>query len=217
VQPVEIKRPDYGSVSLRDALAADWRGWHLSEKKDGCFAFRNYAGCTVAGEAMRDGRFFAFDIPVAFGEDVRKLPWTERSAALDDLFFRLNPKLNWHRCATGHGSEFIESVLAAGGEGVVSKPWDAPFGRNLFKVKRVQTFDVIITEPPETRLSIGIGEFREGVLVDAGRVPIRSLRILEHLQVGDVIEIAAQCRTVKGKFREPHFVRVRADKSNPSL
>ena len=29
------------------------------------------------------------------------------------LFSNLHPKLNWQRCASGHGSEFIEAMIAA--------------------------------------------------------------------------------------------------------
>ena len=62
-----------------------------------------------------------WDIDRAFGQDIRRLPWTARAEALDQLFAQLNPKLNWHRCQTGHGAAFIEAVIQAGGEGGVSQ------------------------------------------------------------------------------------------------
>ena len=200
-----MTRPLYNETSLADALAFDWRGWHLSEKYDGVWRVNRFANCVVTGEAMRDGRFFAFDIPVAFGQDVRRLSWTEREQALTELFSQLNPKLNWHRCATGSGAEFIEAVLANGGEGIVAKPFDAKFGEDWFKVKRVQTFDVTVTAKLRGAIAIAY----EGQ--DAGKCPLSGAK-WNAAQIGDVIEIEAYRRNASGKFREPRFIRFREDK-----
>lgn len=201
-----VTRPIYGVTSLKAALAWHWRGWHLSEKMDGVFALRQFAGCTVTGESMRDGRFFAFDIPVAFGQDVRRLPWTERSAALDELFSRLNPKLNWHRCAAGAGAEFIEAVLANGGEGIVAKPMAAPFGVAWLKVKRKENFDCTVIEINIARGSIRLALDGQ----DCGWCSARAA--FDQIRVGDVVEIIAYGRHASGKFREARFKRIRADK-----
>jgi ATP-dependent DNA ligase len=206
-----IIRPSYTVTSLKAALAWHWRGWHLSEKMDGVFAVREFAGCTVTGEAMRDGRFFAFDIPRAFGADIRRWPWTERGAALDELFSGLNPKLNWHRCATGTGPEFIEAILARRGEGVVAKPWTAPFGAAWCKVKRVETFDCTVTELNFARGSIRLALAGE----DCGWCPARGA--FDSIHVGDVVEVAAYGRHVSGKFREARFVKIRMDKMEVKL
>jgi hypothetical protein len=150
---------------------------------------------------MRDGRFFAFDIPRAFGEDIRRWPWIERGAALDELFSRLNPKLNWHRCAAGSGPEFIESILARGGEGVVCKPWQAPFGVAWCKVKRCETFDCIVKERDAARCSIRLALAGE----DCGWLAARSA--FDQISVLDVVEVAAYGRHVSGKLREATLAR----------
>jgi ATP-dependent DNA ligase len=208
---MNIPRPSYDAIALKTALAWQWRGFHLSEKMDGVWAVREFAGCLVTGEAMRDGRFFAFDIPRAFGEDIRPRAWTERSAALDELFARLNPKLNWHRCTTGSGSEFIEAILARGGEGVVCKPWQAPFGVAWCKVKRCETFDCTVAEQNVSRGSIRLALAGE----DCGWMPCRAA--FDRIRLGDVVEVAAFGRHASGKLREARFKRIRRDKMKVKL
>jgi len=213
-----IRRPAYDVTSLKAALVWHWRGWHLSEKMDGVFAVREFAGCTVTGEAMRDGRFFAWDIPRAFGEDIRRRPWIERGAALDELFARLNPKLNWHRCTTGSGPEFIEAILARGGEGVVAKPFAAPFGVCWTKVKRCETFDCTVTARNAARGSIRLAL----ASADCGWLAARSA--FEQISIGAVVEVVAYGRHASGKLREARLardefgrVKIRRDKMESAL
>ena len=209
-----IPRPSYGVTDLKAALAFNFRGWHLSEKMDGVFAVRHFAGCTVTGEAMRDGRFFAWDIVTAFDEDIRRRQWLEREAALRELFSLLNEKLNWHRCATGNGAEFIEAVLANGGEGVVAKPFDSPFGYDWTKIKRSETHDCRVVEKHPSKLSVHLSEGG----VDRGWVAILGGDYfngfaIEKIHAGDVVEIECYGITAKEKFREPRFIRLRPDKA----
>lgn len=201
-----IPRPYYGVTGLKVALAWHWRGWHLSQKMDGENAVHQFAGCTVTGEAMPDGKFYAWDIVTAFGSDIRRLAWRERELALSELFTRLNPKLNWHRCATGAGAEFIEAVLANGGEGVVAKPLAAPFGVAWTKIKRQETFDCTVTERNIARGSIRLALHGE----DCGWCPARAA--FDKIRVGDIVEIVAFSRHASGKFREARFRRIRTDK-----
>lgn len=210
-----LSRPSYGIMPVSAALAAPWSGWHLSRKADGVCVRREWNGCAVWGDAMRDGRLMVWEIERAFGEDVTALPWAGgRDAALAELFAHLNPKLNWQRCATGSGTEFIEAMIDAAladntPDVVVAKPMDAPFGTELVKVKLAETFDVTVADATGGSLSVAI-EF-EGQ--PAGRCPVASLAALESLRAGDVIEIVAACRLPSGKFREPRFLRARPDKA----
>jgi hypothetical protein len=80
-----IRRPHYASMTAAEALRGALRqvsGCHLSQKMDGVWSVKNLFGSIYTGEAMKDGRFFAFDILTAQGQDVRWLPWVERRAAL---------------------------------------------------------------------------------------------------------------------------------------
>ena len=162
-----MNRPTYNETSLSDALKFNWHGWHLSRKVDGIFAVRLFARCEVVGEATRDGVFHPFDLRVAFGQDVEREATTVRMAALGQLMRQLPAKLNWRQCESGFGAEFIEAVLAAGGEGCVAKPLGGRFGEDWFKIKRYETFDCRI----EAKL-------RNAVLLSlngepAGKCPLR--------------------------------------------
>src|ERR1039458_9354966 len=79
-----IYKPTIEVVPL--AAGVRWRGggdYHYAEKMDGKFSLEESAGCIVAGEKMPDGRFFAFNVARAFGEDVTRRPFRERQALLD--------------------------------------------------------------------------------------------------------------------------------------
>ena len=198
-----MNRPIYKETSLKDALKFNWRGcdWHLSEKMDGVWTVRDFDGSRVTGETMSDGRFFAFDILTADNQDVRQCAWFDRRTALIDCAARYGFRL----VKQGIGAEFIEAVLRDGGEGIVAKSFNAPFGVDWFRVKRSETFDCRI----EAKL-------RGAVLLSlngepAGKCPLRGANF-EAAQVGDIIEVRAYRRNVSGAFREPVFLRFRADK-----
>lgn len=193
-----IRRPDYSSLPLREGYSLRASGgWRYEEKLDGRWHELGIGASTIVGELMRDGRFFAFDIPVHNGVDVRRRPLRERLAILDSFPLR--------RPATGNGGEFLRAVLARGGEGIVAKPLDAPYGATWFKCKRVETFDCVVTELDPWRATIRLALNGE----DCGWCSARSA--FDSVAVGDVVEIAAQSRHVSGKFRSPRFVRLRLD------
>lgn len=201
---MKIDRPFYTTASLSDAMQRDWRGWHLSEKMDGIWQVRGFRGSILAGEAMSDGRFFAFDIPVAFGEDIRNCMWLDRQAVLLDIAATFPAGMALP--ASGSGVEFIEAVLARGGEGVVAKHFKSYWGILWHKIKRIETFDCIVTSIDYARGSIQLSLNGK----DCGWCPARVA--LFHLRVGDVVEVAAQSRCPDGKFREVVFLRIRTDK-----
>lgn len=201
-----IKRPCYNVTDLKTALAFDWRGWHLSRKMDGCWQQCDFAGSILTGEIMRDGRFHAFDIPVAHGQDVRRLPWIERRAALRDVAATFPADMML--CAEGTGREFIEAVLGDGGEGIVAKPWDSAFGDGWTKVKRVETYDCTVTE-----LNVACGSIRLALDgQDGGWCPCRAA--FDQIRIGDVVEVKAFARHNSGKFKSSKFIRIRTDKDN---
>lgn len=176
-------------------------GYREEEKMDGVWAVKSEGSNIIVGEQMKDGRFFAFDVCQYKGQDVRSLPLIQRIAILDAELSG-----DYLRPAVGHGAEFLEAVLSRGGEGVVSKYLDAPFGQPWAKCKRVETFDLVVTEKllPSIRLSTCDGE-------DRGWCKARS--DFESIAVGSIVEIAAYSLTANGKLREPRFVRIRHDKA----
>jgi ATP-dependent DNA ligase len=201
-----IPRPRYGTCDLKSALGFDWRGWHISRKIDGCWRQREIADSLIIGEAMRDGHFFAFDCPVAYGEDVRRRSWTERREALLEIARTFPAGMSI--APEGHGAEFIEAVLRDGGEGVVAKPFAAHFGFDWVKVKRVETHDCTVIEIHPFKHSVHLSE--NGI--DRGWCPCPG-KSFDLVKAGDVVEVTAYGRHASGKFREARFVRVRYDKA----
>jgi ATP-dependent DNA ligase len=193
--------PSFTSLTLKTVLAMDLRHFHLSEKKDGVTAEKELFGARFVGEQMRNGDFWAIDVKRIGGQDVCQLPKRERWQAMQEFSER-----GLLIVPSGFANEFAEAVAADSAiEGFVGQSWDAPFGYDIFKVKRVKTFAVTVTG--KLRGSIAIGY--EGH--DAGKCALAG-RNLELVRVGDVVEIAAMRRNASGKFREPRFIRVRYDK-----
>jgi len=232
MKTAQLDFPAPQPVPLADALR--WQAspdWIYEEKKDGVRAMlvagelrgraRSYdlpgaippalAGCTLDGELVGNV-FWSFDLIEANGQDLRGLPLRERRRHLAALVPHFPAWLKLIPSWPGNGGEYLEAVLRDGGEGVVAKNLGAEYGRDWFKAKRVQTFDVICTDTTGGTLSVAIAQFRDGALVPCGRVSIFNLNALLSLKSGDVLEIAAECRHASGKFRSPRFVRVRSDK-----
>lgn len=202
-----IRRPRYESADLAEALRGalpQVTGCHLSQKMDGQWSVRSFAGGIYTGEAMRAGRFYVFDAAAVAGQDVRHWSWIERRAALLESV-RTFPA-GWALAPEGHGPEFIQAVIAAGGEGVVAKDWHAPFGTGWTKIKRVETHDCTVTEMDIARGSIRLSLNGE----DCGWCPARAA--FHSIRLEGVVEVAALGRHASGKFREASFVRVRSDK-----
>ena len=220
-------------VPLADAL--NWPAspdWIYETKLDGCRAMlgngalqgrvRSYplpgaippalANATLDGELVGNV-FWCFDLIEADGADLRPLPLRERRRHLLALQPRFPAWLKLIPSWTGDGGEFLEAVLRDGGEGVVAKNLSAPYGVDWHKAKRLATFDVVVTDADGGKLSVAVGQYQGGELVNCGRLPVQNLATLESLRPGDVVEIAAECRTARGKFRSPRFVRVRTDKA----
>jgi ATP-dependent DNA ligase len=204
-----IYRPSYTSANLAAALRWHWQGFHLSEKKDGKWQQREFAGSIIVGEAMKNGSYHVFDVAVAFGEDVRRRAWTERREALLEIARSFPAGMSI--VPEGHGSEFLEAILRDGGEGIVAKPWAAPFGVNWIKVKHTETFDATVVELNHARGSIRLALAGE----DCGWLPCRAS--FDRIRLGDIVEVAVFGRHASGKFREARFIRIRNDKMEVNL
>jgi ATP-dependent DNA ligase len=202
-----ISKPKIESVPLAQGLR--WRGgggWLYQTKADGVWQVGGLAwgAHRLNAERMPDGRHVVNDLIALDGQDVRHRPLARRWPVLVELARAFPPQIEL--CATGSGGEFLEAVLASGGEGVVAKSMDAPFAVGWFKCKRLATFDAIVSELHPERQSIRL-EF-EGA--DAGWCPCQGANLMQ-LRPRDVVEIAAQGRHASGKFREARFIRLRPD------
>lgn len=191
-----MQKPRIDPVPLADGLrwkpAANFR---YEEKLDGRFHVEDLPAATVVGELMHSGAFFAFDVVSYRGEDLRQCPLRERLAVLDTL--------SLPRPVTGSGGEFLEAVLARGGEGVVAKDLDAAFGFGLWKCKRAEVhFCRVADLDPWTGAAVlqdrDSGEPR-------GRVALRSR--FDLVRVGSVLKVEAYGLTAKGLLREARLDR----------
>jgi len=199
---VTINRPAYGSIPVAAALDHDWTGYHLSEKMDGVWHELAIGKSIVVGELMPDASFYAFDLPIYNGTDLRSELYWARHEILDTF--------NLRRPATPAPGEspahFLQRVLARGGEGIVAKLQAGPFGYDICKVKRSETFDCVVLHKTTGSMALALhGE-------PAGLCPLLG-KSFDLVQPGDLVEIEAFCRLPSGKFREPRFKRLRSDKS----
>ena len=127
------------------------------------------AGCLIDGEAValdEEGKpsfqllqstlkgggaplaFFAFDLMVDQGKDIRKLPNIERKERLATLLEGVSPPILYGDHVIGRGEEMFEAVCKTGGEGVISKKASATYSgtrtRNWLKIKCIQRQEFVI-------------------------------------------------------------------------
>ncbi len=207
ITPDMIKRPSFIEIPLAEGLAwGDEPTFIFEEKMDGIWSVQKHGGAILCGEKMRNGDFYAFDLVALDGQDLRGENLRQRLTLLDDYARRQSTPIL--RPARGNGGAFLHQVLARGGEGVVAKRLDSRFGDYWHKCKKVETFDLVITEKHPVKATIRLSTL--DTAEDVGWCPCRAA--YDRLTVGDIVEIAAFSRTANGKLREPRFLRRRTDK-----
>jgi len=168
--------------------------FRLEEKLDGKFATKLIGGLLVAGEQMRSGDFIAFDCLQVNSQDIKNEPLRVRLQQLDSLPGLLRP-------STGHGAEFVEAILARGGEGIVAKRWDAPFDASMYAVKRSIEMQCVVTEILPFQ-AVKIADAATGA--DRGKVKIAAFKISK-IRVGSTIKVVGMNLTDRGMVREPRL------------
>jgi bifunctional non-homologous end joining protein LigD len=170
----EIKYDGYRLLlSVGDGVATAWtrngKDWSDKFKVLVKAAARLPAGCLIDGEAVAiddDGRpsfqllqstlkggsanlaFYAFDLLIDRGEDIRKLPNIERKERLAALFAGMSPPILYGDHIIGRGDEMFDAVCKQGGEGIISKKASAAYSgtrtRNWLKIKCIQRQEFVI-------------------------------------------------------------------------
>ena len=128
------------------------------------------AGCLIDGEAValnakrkpdfqllqstlkeRQGAnlaYYAFDLLVDRGKDIRKLPNIERKERLAALLKGMSPPIIYGDHVVGKGEALFDAICAEGGEGIVSKKASAPYRgvrtRSWLKVKCTRRQEFVI-------------------------------------------------------------------------
>ena len=161
-------------LAVGDGVATAWtrKGLDWSDKFKALVkaAARLPAGCLIDGEAVAlddEGRpsfqllqstlkdqqganlaFYAFDLLIDRGKDIRKLPNVERKERLAALLEGIRPPILYGDHVIGRGEELFREVCKVGGEGIISKKASAPYSgtrtRNWLKIKCVQRQEFVI-------------------------------------------------------------------------
>ncbi|HEY4071114.1 MAG TPA: non-homologous end-joining DNA ligase, partial [Sphingomicrobium sp.] len=182
----EIKYDGYRLLlAVGDGVATAWtrNGKDWSDKFQALVkaAAKLPAGCLIDGEAvaidekgkpsfqllqstLKDQRganlvFYAFDLLVDRGEDIKKLPNIVRKDRLASLLAGTSGPILYGDHIVGRGEEMFKEVCKLGGEGIVSKKASATYQgtrtRNWLKVKCIQRQEFVIVGWSESDKRIG--------------------------------------------------------------
>jgi bifunctional non-homologous end joining protein LigD len=139
------------------------------------------AGCLIDGEAAaldENGRpsfqllqstlkdqkganlvFYAFDLLVDRGEDIRRLPNIVRKDRLASLLAGVNPPIIYGDHVIGKGEALFEQICKQGGEGIIAKKASCPYKgtrtRNWLKIKCIQRQEFVIVGWSESDKRMG--------------------------------------------------------------
>lgn len=161
-------------LAVGDGVATAWtrKGLDWSDKFKALVkaAAKLPAGCLIDGEAVavdENGKpsfqllqstlkeqrganlvFYAFDLLVDRGEDIKRLPNIERKERLAALLKGVHPPILFGDHVIGRGEELFREVCKTGGEGIVSKRAGAPYKgartRDWLKIKCIQRQEFVI-------------------------------------------------------------------------
>ena len=182
----EIKYDGYRLLlAVGDGVATAWtrngKDWSDKFKALVKAAARLPVGCLIDGEAVAlddDGKpsfqllqatlkerqganlvFYAFDLLIDRGEDIRRLPNIERKERLAALLRTVPAPILYGDHVIGRGEELFREVCKMGGEGIVSKKASAPYSgtrtRNWLKVKCTQRQEFVIVGWSESDKRLG--------------------------------------------------------------
>jgi bifunctional non-homologous end joining protein LigD len=172
-------------LSVGEGVATAWtrKGLDWSDKFKALVkaAAKLPAGCLIDGEAvavddegkpsfqllqstLKDQRganlvFYAFDLMIDRGEDIRKLPTIERKERLAELLRGISPPILYGDHVIGRGEELFREVCKSSGEGIISKRASAPYKgqrtRDWVKIKCIQRQEFVIVGWSESDKRLG--------------------------------------------------------------
>ena len=172
-------------LAVGDGVATAWtrngKDWSDKFKALVKAATKLPAGCLIDGEAvavdekgkpsfqllqstLKDQKganlvFYAFDLLVDRGEDIKKLPNIVRKDRLSSLLAGVSPPIIYGDHIVGRGEEMFKEVCKLRGEGIVSKKASATYSgtrtRNWLKIKCIQRQEFVIVGWSESNKRIG--------------------------------------------------------------
>lgn len=190
-------------------------------------------GCTAENAIARQEatgwvNYIMFDMLFYRGQDIRTWKQEARRTLLAKIYkryFRDHP--NIHLSESVHAPAIIDlyqEIMTKGGEGIVIKDMDSPYGKGWTKVKKVLEDSVIIVgfTSGKGKYTNQIGAIRFGQYVDKELIEYGQCSGMDDAtrdkltksqdeMIGRVFDIKFQERFESGKFREPRFLRFRND------
>ncbi len=172
-------------MAVGEGVATAWtrngKDWSDKFKALVKAAARLPAGCLIDGEAVAlddNGKpsfqllqstlkeqkganlvFYAFDLLVDRGEDIKKLPNIERKERLASLLQGVSAPIIYGDHVIGRGEALYNQVCKQGGEGIVSKRAAAPYRgtrtRDWLKIKCIERQEFVIVGWSESDKRIG--------------------------------------------------------------
>ncbi|MFL6751956.1 MAG: DNA ligase D [Sphingomicrobium sp.] len=172
-------------LAVGDGVATAWtrngKDWSDKFKALVKAAARLPAGCLIDGEAVAvDGQgrpnfqllqstlkeqkganlvFYAFDLLIDRGEDIRKLPTVERKARLAAVLEGVSPPILYGDHVVGRGEALFHEICKQGGEGLISKRANAAYKgtrtRDWLKIKCIQRQEFVLVGWSESDKRIG--------------------------------------------------------------
>jgi bifunctional non-homologous end joining protein LigD len=172
-------------LSVGDGVATAWtrnrKDWSDKFKALVKAAANLPAGCLIDGEAVavdKNGKpsfqllqstlkdqkganlvFYAFDLLIDRGEDIRRLPNIVRKDRLASLLAGVNPPIIYGDHVIGKGEALFAEICKQGGEGIVAKKASCPYKgsrtRNWLKIKCIQRQEFVIVGWTESDKRIG--------------------------------------------------------------
>lgn len=165
-----------------------------------------------------------FDILFLNGQDLRKKPLRERRVLLERVIAQLNNPWITAVPQSSNKTQLLQSILDAGGEGVVLKHLGASYGLGWVKCKRRSDFSVVISgyQPGNGKYSTTLGAvlfsvYKDGALVEVGKCSGMTDEERDDIwrnretYLHKVIDVFAQEITKDGRMRHPVWHRLRAD------
>jgi bifunctional non-homologous end joining protein LigD len=235
-------------LAVGDGVATAWtrngKDWSDKFKALVKAAAKLPAGCLIDGEAVAlddEGRpsfqllqstlkdqkganlaFYAFDLLIDRGEDIRKLPNIQRKELLAALLQRVPAPILYGDHVIGRGEELFREVCRMGGEGIISKKAGAPYRgtrtRDWLKIKCIQRQEFVIVGWSESDKRRGFRSLllavqETGKLTYAGKVGTGfNAKLIE-----DLMERMEPLETAKAAVEVPRADRKGAHWIEPKL
>jgi len=168
-----------------------------------------------------DGTYWLFDLLIAAGEDLARLPLTTRRIWLTTAMtmFRHPFKLVPQAETTDDKVRLADLALSQNFEGLMLKRTDATYryGQRSplwLKVKFTPTADVIaLAVRDDGKESVKLGAYTNGELVEIGRASLLGKEKTHTISAGDVLEVRFLHVGNNGRLVQPTIVGVRSDKT----